>query len=121
MNTPELTTLQELHAPWNETNNPMMRFDVSVTQTLSKDDTIGTEDYICHEYDCDDIDSSGVNWEQEWKKQHYSITQLLRILEDYLTDELDGKPRKYHSQGCLLHILQECKGWNIEETYVEGG
>jgi hypothetical protein len=128
MNTPPLTTIQENNAPWNETLNPMMQFDVEVTQTLSKDDVVGTEDYDYQVLGLDealepieDIDTSSVDWEEEWKKQHYGIPSLLRLLEDYVIDEVNGKTRKYHSKGFLMHILRECKGWVVDETHVEKG
>lgn len=117
------------NAPWNERHNERKEFDVCVHQTLSKSDSVLSEDYIeTAEKDEDgyfasDIDTSNIDFQDCWLSQNYGIDQLLKELERYVTKEFESitednrenRQRRRH----LKDVLRSCQGWEVVETYVE--
>ena len=54
MNTPTLMQSEELRAPWNESETPMKKFEVTCSQSLSKTVLVMTDNYV-----------SDTNWGEE--------------------------------------------------------
>ena len=115
-------------APWNARENDEVPFDVCVTQTLTKNDTVMStnyEEYTTREDGMVDVnyDTSEIDWEDEWLSQAYGIPFLLKELEKYVTKELksmseDNRGTKSRRK-FLKDILSACQGWSLEETIVE--
>lgn len=115
-------------APWNARDNDEVPFDVCVTQTLTKNDTVMStnyEEYTTREDGMVDVnyDTSDIDWEDEWMSQAYGIPFLLKELEKYVSKELksmceDNRGTKSRRR-FLKDILSACQGWTLEETIVE--
>lgn len=115
-------------APWNEKRQREREFDVLVTQSLNKYDSIMSEDYIESLYKEEglvesEIDTSFIDFEGSWKEQNFGIDKLLKELEQYVSNELASLPnverkdrlRRQH----LKEVLRACQGWELTETIVE--
>lgn len=113
-------------APWNERGNEEREFEVVVTQTLEKNETVFTSDYkyfVEQEEDfgySEVIETDDTDWERAWREQCWSIPELLNKLKKYVEDELAtnkniDKGRKNYLNG----IINACQGWNVIETCVE--
>lgn len=109
-------------APWNEVSVPEKEFEVTVSQTLSKNVTVYTDDYIPEgDYETGRIyaDTSETDWKEVYKNQHLTILGLLKILHQYLIDDLkmaslNNSPRKRS----LEFTLEECKDWIVDDYEV---
>lgn len=115
-------------APWNEPVIPEKSFDVCVSQTLSKNTKVITDDY-CPEEEDDDEDGSYVaantsntDWKVAYEGDHYTPHQLINLFKECLTKELnsikskpkqDPKRKKY-----LEKLISECSDWTENETEV---
>lgn len=118
------------NAPWNGKNKKAKSFVVDVTTTLHKKDYILSDDYedvTDTEDEYTSIDSvllSNVDVEQEWKEQRFDIPYLLQELEEFATLELlrlkDKNPNTQERRNHLASVIEACKGWQVEETIVEG-
>lgn len=100
-------------------------FDVFVTQTLSKDSTIITRDYITrvnteynqqgkafHEtYD----DTSNVNWIKEYKKNQHTPLEIINACRDicnfFLKSNID-----HVGDINIKPLLKSCEGW-VEDDF----
>ena len=92
---------------------------VTVSQTLSKDVSIFTDNYRV-EPDEDGLHSyvmEDVNLKDLYKEQHYTIPQLLKILKkDYkhrLANITDPKKAAYYQE-----IIEECENWVVDDFEV---
>lgn len=114
-------------APWNEREVPERQFDVCISQTLSKNTRVITNDYV-PEVDQDEdgyhdySDTSDTDWKEAYDKNHYTPLQLINLFRRSLSDELnsiinrpnqDLKRKKY-----LERLISECSGWTEDETEV---
>lgn len=107
-------------APYNEVSVPDHDFDVDVTVTLSNSTTVTTNDYM-PDVDEEDgrvyQDTSDTDWENAYKKSCYTIPQMLEelkvLLEEKLADPNCKKKTKYKQ------MLEDCKGWTVEEIEVQ--
>lgn len=102
-NTPLLMDSENARAPWNEPSGKKVGKNVLVTQTLQKESSI-------HVFD--DID---YNAEEEWKRQHYGILELLNTLHNYVVRDiaLNGRSK------VLERIKEDCELWTIETEVTE--
>lgn len=127
MNTPLLSDIDEKNAPWNEKENNEVPFDVFVSQTLVKHDSLLTSDYIEEDYGLDEdgyrdyeYNTEDVDWDAEYEEQRFDIKHLLMELEMRLRNELeelkdsDNKKKRH-----LKILLESCIGWDIEDSCVE--
>lgn len=93
-------------APWNQSDPDDMEFEVSCTQTLSRIDTVVTNNYIPGasgvDYESDDEggyvaygwkddpDTSNTDWGDEWENNDlHTPLQLIDMLKDYVQKEAD--------------------------------
>lgn len=105
-------------APYNQPVTPERDFDVTVSQTLSRDVGVTTDNYR-PEYDDEDgrtyANTEDTDWRKVYGQQHLTI---LELLEDYkvrletlkitLDDEKEIKRIDY--------LLSECEGW-VEDDF----
>lgn len=122
-NYPPMSQAEWDNAPFNQPENDEKEFDVIVTHTLTKNVRLMTKDYIAFEDD-DYIDTSEVDWDNEFDNQHYDIPQLLEILESMVDKEIKeiGEPATRGMQRKLKKlqdIKEDCHGWSTIELEFE--
>jgi hypothetical protein len=130
-------------APWNQVEIPEQEFDVTISQTLSKDTTVCTNDYIPGasgvDYEPDDEggycasgwhdpdDTSDTNWGKIYREEHYTPLDLIQMLSEKCKqelkelEELGSKDVPYYykqKKRELEHLIDECSGWTDDETEV---
>lgn len=98
---------------------PEIEIDICTSQSLSKNTSIHTSNYILEGYTNEhpDIDLSDTDIKGEYEREHYTIEQLLSLLKEYLTKDLiygDSKMSKKELQS----LIQECEGWTVDEVWV---
>lgn len=110
-------------APWNQEETPEREFNVTVSQTLSKNTTVLTDQYTESEVYLDpgyamETDTSEVNWNEEYHaNDHYSPEQLIGHLKTFLTEQLN-QGIVYKSPAFTKHLIEECEGWTEDEFEV---
>lgn len=117
-NTPTLTTIQESCAPWNSSPHKG-EFYVTISQTLSKDTDVSTYDYF-EEVDEDGFpvcNTQDVDWKAAYRSEHMNISELLRILKEYIEKDLAYGDSQY-TEEYLEYLLKECQGWITDELEV---
>lgn len=124
-NTPTMMQSEKERAPWNEKKVPEREFPVVVVCTIYKMNVqVSTSDYI-PEIDEDEdsyANTENTDWATAYKRDHYTIPQLLNILQGYVIKELRDdkvvKTKNYKDK--LKHILDDCDGWILDsESYDE--
>ena len=131
-------------APWNDPDVPEKEFDVTCSQSLSKTTTVWTNNYIPGasgvDYEPDDEggycasgwhdpdNTSNINWDKEYKSDHYTPLELINKFKEYLVKQWDilkdaeeandaGTNQKKRE---IKHLIEECDGWIEDETeYIE--
>lgn len=112
-------------APWNETTPDDRLFDCEVMETVSRKVKVATDNY--NEYSERDedgmyfseLDTNGVDWDEEYTEQYDSLPALFLKVKDFLTehvdiDTLDGKGRELYNS-----ILPQCEGWQLVERDID--
>ena len=137
------------NAPFNEVYVPEQEFDVTISQTLSKDTTVTTNDYIPGasgvDYEPDDEggycscgwhdpdDTSDTNWDKAYREEHYTPLELISMLKEKIQIELqeveddmclpsmtDSYALKQKKRE-LEHLIDECSEWCDDETEIVEG
>ena len=131
-------------APWNEPVIPEKEFEVTCSQSLSKNVIVYTDNYIPGasgvDYESDDEggytavgwhdsdDTSDTNWDKEYKNDHYTPLELINKFKEYLMKQWDilkdaeeaNDARTKQKKREIKHLIEECEGWTEDETeYVE--
>lgn len=114
-------------APYNQSEPEDMDFEVTCSQTLSKIDTVTTNNYIPgasgvdyetddegHPYAMpwhDDPDTSDTNWAEEWhNNDHYTPLQLLGLFRECLM-QMNSNGVVFKSPAIDFHLIKECEDW----------
>lgn len=111
------------YAPWNEQEVPERRFDVCISQTLSKSTRVTTNDYI-PKVDQDEggvyklTDTSDTDWREAYKNEHLTPLQLIGEFKDFLTKHLPDPIIDIKVFKRFKHLIDECEGWIEDETEV---
>ena len=120
------------NAPWNEPVIPERDFDVTCSQSLSKTVTITTDDYIPGasgvDYEPDDEgghcacgwhdpdDTSDTNWSDEYSNSDYHTPlQLIQLFGQFLKEQY-ANGVVFKSPYFTEHLIEECEGWQEDET-----
>lgn len=112
-------------APWNEPIQQERAFTCEVTETYTRTVCIKTDKYTKYvEKDEDgtglcEIDTSDVDWEQEYKDSCYTIQDLLKELNIYLKQELENTKEDSLKTKRIKNMLSNCEAWEQSELYVE--
>ena len=110
-------------APWNEREVSSRRFDVCVSQTLSKNTEVATDDYS-PEVDQDEdgyhsyADTSNTDWKEAYKNEHLTPLQLIGEFKEFLTKHLPDPVVDVKEFRRFKHLIAECEGWTEDETEV---
>lgn len=131
-------------APWNEQPQSEHEFNVTCSQSLSKDTTVFTndfkeeweDDYDGENHFCHMIpDTSDTDWKGAYKdNRHYTPLELIECLKvsseealESLKKELwdiraDGDLNKVKDLERRIHnlenLIEECTGWVEDETEI---
>lgn len=130
-------------APWNDVEVPEKEFDVTISQTLSKDTTVTTNNYIPGASGCDyepdgeggycacgwqdPDDTSNTNWGNAYREEHYTPLDLIQLFGEKCKQELkeleelgfEDAPYYYSQRKRELeHLIEECSCWTDDETEV---
>lgn len=112
-NTPDLTSIQDSRAPWNEEENEDKRFDCTVVQTLSREHHFHTNNY---EMVDGDIIHESIHAKDDYTEQHYTPLELINMLKRLLED-LRAKGsiqwNEYQEE-----IINDCEGWEEDDLDV---
>lgn len=102
-------------APYNEPLVPDLDFDLTVSQSLSKNVTICTD-----RYNVDDLNET--EWSKIYSEEHYTPLQLIQMYKEKLKEQLEswegmedlfvGKKQIQR----IEHLIEECEGWIDDET-----
>lgn len=114
-------------APWNQNDPEEKEFKVTVSQTLSKNTTVTTSDYIpggyfpetewdidgyhtvtCHEPD----DTSDTDWKKAYNNEHYTPLGLIQEFKEMLEKNtpIPETRRK--------HLIDECMNWIEDDLEI---
>lgn len=105
---------------------PYKEFKVNITQTLSKDVGITTNNYSLKRVFNESLnrnvlvpDTSNTDWKELFVQEHWDIEALLKELKEYiLLDMKKGITNKSISR--LTSLLSMCDGWkNISSNIVK--
>lgn len=118
-------------APWNQSDTEEKEFEVTISQTLSKNTTVTTSDYIpggCFsetEWDIDGYhtitcyepdDTSNTDWKAAYKEERMTPLELINEFKDHLKEilsNLNTNSRKYKR---VKYLIKECSNW-IEDDF----
>lgn len=120
-NYPCMTQSQWDNAPWNEERIPEREFQVVVSQSLSKDTTIVTDDYnpiYDDEFGYTEIDTSDTHWCDAFKKYTYTPLELLGLFKKYLEEKLPTIENPTEKRKCK-GLIEDCSNWVENEFDVE--
>lgn len=112
-------------APWNQNEPEEKEFSVSISQTLSKNTTVKTNDYCpgeCYlevERDMDGFfsftnyepdNTSDTDWKSAYKKEHYTPIELIQEFKKMLEENstISDDKRKL--------LIKECMDW-VEDDF----
>ena len=132
------------NAPWNQSDPDPVDVDCYVSCSISKDVTISTTDYIAKEWeDWDrddeggyvhsggvDYDFSDCNFSEAYHQDHYGILELLEQLKVFLEGAIkdleqlspeaskEEQATKRANLRIYKQMLEDCKGWTLDEEEV---
>lgn len=107
-------------APWNEPVIPEREFDVLVSQTLSRDTSIYTDDY-CPEFDEETGYTDANTDETDWKKAYCDAAMTpLEIIgaAEKIAKVLLEQGQTRVGGVYLKGLVRDCEGWNEDELEV---
>lgn len=106
-------------APWNRQDVPEINVDCDMTVILVKPSVpVVTDQYTKDESGYTEITDGGLDLIKRYKQQHFSITDMLSELKQYITDEISTDIPASRRQR-LTDMLDDCQNWQIEDVDVD--
>lgn len=106
-------------APWNRQDVPEINVDCDMTVILVKSAVpVVTDQYTKDESGYTEITDGGLDLIKRYKQQHFSITDMLSELKQYITDEISTDIPASRRQR-LTDMLDDCQNWQIEDVDVD--
>lgn len=126
------------NAPYNQHGQDSRQFDVTISQTLSKNTKVNTNDYTLEETWDDDfgkglsVNTEDTDWKQAYQNNHETVESLLSIFSGMLKDRLKslvsiGAELQFISHSDrreikrLQYLIKECDGWCVDDFEVIEG
>ena len=108
-------------APYNQVNIPDRDFDITISQSLSKDITVCTNRYN-PEYDDEDgrtyFNTEDTDWTEVFKENGYHTPlQLIQLLGEVLQKDLEHGI-VYQNPRVTQELINECSSWIADETEI---
>ena len=112
---------------WEEqfsTGKEVREFPARVTVTMVNDVHIPTDMYEEYEQEYDEtttkvIDTTQIDWEQEYKHNCITLSDLLHELKIYINNEFKCGNVNLARERYLNRLLESCQGWVEQETIVD--
>lgn len=102
-------------APYEEVEVPERVFKVCVSQTLSRNTEVSTQDYS---FDADDYpDTSETDWKAAYKVQHFSPIGIIRAAQE-ISQALLSTGQKKVAGIYLESLANDCKNWICDDFEV---
>ncbi len=112
-------------APWNQVENPEIERYCEVTESITRNVTLSTTDYVSDE-DWDDkigkcisADTSETDWSREYDSQEYTALELIAKLKSYVEEDLNNTSPNTSKGRELQRLLYACDGWEQVDIEVE--
>lgn len=109
------------NAPYNEVEVPEKEFEVTISQSLSKNTSIYTQDYM-PEYDEEDghiyADTSQTDWKQAYKDNAMTPLDIIQNCEKIAKALLEQGQTRFAGV-YLKTLVEECQDWDEDELDVE--
>lgn len=112
-------------APWNEVENKEIERDCEVTETITRNVTLSTTDYITEDDrndgfgKCISADTSETDWREEYINQKYTVSELIAKLKIYVEEDIKNTAPDAGKRMELQSLLSACDGWEQVEIEVE--
>ena len=119
-NYPPMTQSQWDASPWCEPVVPEREFDVSISQTLSRDTTISTNAYQ-PKFDEEDGMTYANTEDTDWKKAYSDVAMTpldIIIAAGKIAKALIEQGQIRVGGVYLKSLVKDCEGWNEDETEV---
>lgn len=109
------------NAPYNEVTPPERDFDVTISQTLSKNTTLTTSRYL-PEVDDEDgrmyPDTSDTDWKEIYEEEAYTPLALIAKFKELMEDALKNGRVPKALQSTYKNLIEECEGWEEDDYEV---
>ena len=106
------------YAPWREAVPPERKFNVCVSQTLSKNTEVVTTNYL-PEYDDEDgktyYDTLDTDWKEAYAECSYTPLELIELFKKYLEEHLPD-PKDKGEYRRAKELISECSNW-VEDDF----
>lgn len=112
-------------APWNQVENSEIERDCNVTETITREVTLSTTDYIAKDDwndefgKCISADTSETDWRDEYINQEYTALELISKLKSYVEEDIKNTAPNTGKGRELQRLLSACNGWEQVELEVE--
>lgn len=112
-------------APWNQVENHEIERNCNVTETIIRDITLSTTDYIAEDDwndefgKCISADTSETDWREEYINQEYTALELIARLKSYVEEDIKNTQSNTDKVRKLRRLLDACNGWEQVELEVE--
>lgn len=107
------------NTPWNEPIIPERDFDLTISQSLSKDVTVCTNQYnpeYDEEYGQTFANTEDTDWNKVFKENDYHTPlQLIQLLGEVLQKDLEHGI-VFKNPRFTQELINECQGWTEDET-----
>lgn len=109
------------NTPWNEPIIPERDFDLTISQSLSKDVTVCTNQYnpeYDEEYGQTFANTEDTDWNKVFKENDYHTPlQLIQLLGEVLQKDLEHGI-VFKNPRFTQELINECQGWTDDETEI---
>lgn len=111
-------------APWNQVDTPEREFNVLISQTLSKQTTVETNDIVIQAENDEGfyneiIDTSDTDWKKAYGDYgRYTPLELIEAFKELLQENLPNPkedPKKYRK---YKYLIEECEGWIEDDIEI---
>lgn len=116
------------NAPYNSSEPPKREFEVTASQTLSRNVTVKTDEYVLEEdWDddlgrCDSCNTDDTDWKKIYENQHETIPSLLSEFKEMLEAKIEEcenfEPHNKKYIAHLKYLSQECEDWCVDDFEV---
>ena len=112
-------------APWNQVENSKIERDCNVTETITREVTLSTTDYIAEDDwndefgKCISADTSETDWRDEYINQEYTALELISKLKSYVEEDIRNTAPNTGKGRELQRLLTACNGWEQVELEIE--
>lgn len=98
-------------------------FDIVAKQTLIKDVSVVTDDYMvntCEDEDgkYNDIDCSNTDWKKAYHEQHLTPLQLISKFKEFLSVILPHVKEGTMHRDYYEYLISQCNGWEEEDEDI---